>query len=174
MKCLQINNGLCTGFENLIITVICGSCSLEGCPVNTGQVVYVFFSKFPLCINYLMGDLLTPKGKPLGSDGWFPGFLDDSVVLYKIGNMNSVSNLWLLPAKTAFVSAQDCLGGSWMFRCSYHQADNDLGRTGLEHGYRWPFVFSDKLLGRWQGLTSGGSFILPFASAGLIARFSGV
>ena len=47
---------------------------------------------------------------------------------------------------------------------------------GLVWRYRWPFVFLDKLLARWQRLAfgGGGSFILPFADAGLMAGFSGL
>lgn len=123
-------------------------------------VYYIPFSKLPLCINYLIGDLLSPKGICLGADGifgWFPGFISN----WKCEQCAQL--VALLPAKTSFgISVRLPGWESWMLRCYYHQADNDFRKDWLgAHRYRRPFVFSDELLARWQRLTFGGSFILP-------------
>lgn len=102
-------------------------------------------------------------------------FLDDPLVSYQIGNINSESNCGSFTCKDQLWYLGKTPWELGKLRCCYHQADNDFRKNRFgAHRYRWPFVFSDKLLARWQRLTFGGSFILPFAGAGLMASFSGL
>ena len=105
-------------------------------------------------------------------------FLDDSLVLYQIRNINSVSNLWLFYLqRPAWVSVLDSLGGN--LGCSDAVIIRQIptsGRTGMEPEIQMTLCFlrwaSDEMTE--AGFRGEGSFILPFTGAGLMASFSGL
>lgn len=63
MSCLQIDDGLCRGFEDVIIIVLHAFCFLKECYVKIRQAVYILFSKLPLLL-INGGSALTQREKP--------------------------------------------------------------------------------------------------------------
>lgn len=108
------------------------------------QAVHIFFSSFPFVLITQWGIFYHPEGICYHQKSWvLMAFLDDSLVLYQIRNINSVFNLWLFYLqRPAWLSVLDSLGGN--LGCSDAVIIRQIrtsGRTGVEREIQMTLCF---------------------------------